>query len=220
MTVAEGTPRYLVMQIWSINLSCFQSLLFCFCPWIRQLLHWLYGSPGKEELCICLLQVNCELKKPTPHALPLKNRYCKFVFILFLLQYCIGIMSFPMISLGFYIHPNIWHVCESLLKFIWVYVWLGAVSCWIAESWNNYGRKSLVLCFSTNDIVLCCIQFSSWQDYWKVSYSSCHLVTFEAISLTCFCCLIILCLLCTGNLIFSLVINSHLSTVSDRKSVV
>lgn len=136
MTVAELAPRCLVIRIWSINLSHFQSFLFCICPWIRQLLHWLYDNHGEEELCICLLQVNCELKKSIPYALPLKNRYCRFVFTLSLPKFCIGVMSFPMISLGFYIHPNIWHVCEAVLKFIGVYVWLGAViwlNCWIME---------------------------------------------------------------------------------------
>lgn len=63
VTVAELAPRYLVAQIWSINLSYFQSFLFCICPWIRQLFHWIYGNHGEKELCICLLQINCELKK-------------------------------------------------------------------------------------------------------------------------------------------------------------
>lgn len=161
VTVAELAPRYLVTQIWSINLSRFQSFLYCLCPWIRQLLHWLYGNPGEEEICICLPQVNCELKKPTPHALPLKNRYCKFVFTLFFLEFCIGVMSFPMISLGVYIHPNIWHVCESLLKFVWVYVWLGAVSwlnCWIMEQlWQEF--SVLVFFYKWYCTVLHSLQF-------------------------------------------------------------
>lgn len=200
MTVAELAPRCLVTRIWSINLSHFQSFLFCICPWIRQLLHWLYDNHGEEELCIRLLQVNCELKKSIPYALPLKNRYCRFVFTLSLPKFCIGVMSFPMISLGFYIHPNIWHVCEAVLKFIGVYVWLGAViwlNCWIMEQLQQ--KLSGFVFFFTNDIVQSYVHFGSWQDRWKVSYSCCHLVTLETISLACSCCLIIFHLFYEGH---------------------
>lgn len=106
-----------------------------------------------------------------------------------------------MMSLGFCIHPSIWHVCKSLLKFMGVYVWLGAVSgvnCWIMEQlWQEFSG----FCFSTNDIVLCCIHFSSWQDCWKVKLQLVPSGNFWSVFL-------VLCLFFTCGLICSLIENT------------
>lgn len=55
----------------------------------------------------------------------------------------------------------------------------------------------------------CCMLHSLWslQDCWNISYSCCHLVTFEAIFLACSCYLIIRHLFYVGNLIFRLTTN-------------
>lgn len=123
---------------------------------------------GRKSCAFACCELIVSLKTLLPMPFLLKTHIANLYSLLSSLSSAWALWAPQWHPWGFCIHPNIWHVCESLLKLMGVYVWLGAVSgvnCWIMQQlWQEFSG----FCFSTNDIVLCCIHFSSWQDCWKV----------------------------------------------------
>lgn len=134
---------------------------------------------GRKNCAFACLKLIVSLKILVPLPFVLKNTYCTFVCTLFLPELCMGVVSSPVMSLGLCIHPNIWHVCETLLDW-WEFVcdW-EQLAGWIAESWNHYGRNSLLFVFL--QMLLFCAAFTSalGRTSEKLGDSWCHLVTSE-----------------------------------------
>lgn len=159
---------------------------------------------GRKSCAFACCELIVSLKTLLPTPFLLKTHIANLYSLLSSLSSAWALWAPQWHPWGFCIHPNIWHVCESLLKLMGVMCDWEQLAGWIAESWNNYGRNSQVFVFL--QMILYCVVFTSalGRTAEKLSYSWCHLVTFEAY----FWCFIILCLFFTCDLICSLIENT------------